>query len=150
MEKFQGKYRIPSSRLQNRDYASRGMYFVTICTQNRTHFFGHIIKPAADSRHFEMNLSEIGIAVESEWIKTPGLRPDMNLTLGEYQVMPNHFHAILIIGENQFNTTGQTKMVRPHSILLKPICLLPQDLTFLLRNQDPNQIHNSFRHWRII
>ena len=104
MEKFQGKYRIPSARLLNWNYASRGMYFVTLCTQDRTHYFGHIIKPAADSRHFEMNLSEIGISVESEWIRTPGLRPDMNLTLGEYQVMPNHFHAILIIGENQFNT----------------------------------------------
>jgi len=105
MEKFQGKYRIPSTRLQSWDYASRGIYFVTLCTKNRIHYFGQIIKNAIDSRHFEMNLSEIGNRVESEWLKTPELRPDMNLTSGEYQVMPNHFHAIVIIGENQFNTT---------------------------------------------
>jgi REP element-mobilizing transposase RayT len=58
-----------------------------------------------DKEHFEMQLSEIGKIVESEWLRTPELRRDMNLELGEYQVMPNHFHAILIIGENQFNTT---------------------------------------------
>ena len=28
----------------------------------------------------------------------------MNLELGEFVVMPNHFHAILIIGENNFNS----------------------------------------------
>lgn len=103
MEKFQGKYRITSARLRNWDYASRGIYFVTLCTKNREHFFGQIIKPMIDKEHFEMQLSEIGKIVESEWLRTPEIRQDMNLELGEYQVMPNHFHAILIIGENQFN-----------------------------------------------
>jgi REP element-mobilizing transposase RayT len=32
------------------------------------------------------------------------MRPDMNLTPGEFIVMPNHFHAIIIIGENKYNT----------------------------------------------
>ena len=31
------------------------------------------------------------------------MRPDMNLQMGEFVVMPNHFHAIIIIGENQYN-----------------------------------------------
>lgn len=105
MGKFQGKYRISSARLRNWDYASRGMYFVTLCTKNREHYFGNIMKPEPGIEHYEMHLSDIGIIMESEWLKTPKIRPDMNLELGEYQVMPNHFHAILIIGENQFNTT---------------------------------------------
>lgn len=104
MEKYQGKYHIASARLRNWDYASCGMYFVTLCTKNREHYFGQIIKSVIDKEHFEMQLSGIGKIVESEWISTPMVRPDMNLELGEYQVMPNHFHAILIIGENQFNT----------------------------------------------
>ena len=37
---FQNKYRIPSARLQNWNYANPGMYFVTICTQNRENQFG--------------------------------------------------------------------------------------------------------------
>ncbi|MDO9256343.1 MAG: hypothetical protein Q7U54_12580 [Bacteroidales bacterium] len=104
MEKFQGKYRISSARLRNWDYASCGMYYVTLCTKNREHYFGQIMKPVIDKGHFEMQLSEIGKIVESEWVRTPEVRQDMNLELGEFQVMPNHFHAILIIGENQFNT----------------------------------------------
>ncbi len=119
MEKFQGKYRISSARLRNWDYASKGTYFVTLCTRNREHYFGNIIKPKPDFEHYEMNLSEIGKILESEWLNTPGIRPDNNLTLGEYQVMPNHFHAILIIGENQFNTIElihetNNKPVNPH------------------------------------
>ena len=104
MEKFQNKYRISSVRLQNHDYGSRGMYFVTICTKNRENYFGKIITSGIDNEHFEMQLSEAGKIVESEWQKTPEVRPDMNLIIDEYQVMPNHFHAILIIGDNQFNT----------------------------------------------
>jgi putative transposase len=104
MEKFQNKYRISSARLQNHDYGSCGMYFVTICTRNRENYFGKIITSGIDNDHFEMKLSETGCIVESEWQKTPEVRPDMNLIIDEYQIMPNHFHAILIIGDNEFNT----------------------------------------------
>jgi len=31
------------------------------------------------------------------------MRPDINLQMGEFVVMPNHFHAIIIIGENEYN-----------------------------------------------
>lgn len=97
MEKFRNKYRIPSARLQSWDYSANGYYFITICTQNREHFFGEIVNG-------QMQLSEIGNIVETEWLKTFDMRPDMNLQMGEYVVMPNHFHAIIIIGNNQYNT----------------------------------------------
>ncbi len=100
-DKFQNKYRIPSARLQNWDYGSNAPYFVTICTKNREHYFGEILDG-------KMVLSEIGKIVESEWIKTPEIRPDMNLQMGEFVVMPNHFHAIIVIGENQYNTIRDT------------------------------------------
>ena len=96
MEKFQNKYRISSTRLQNWDYRWAGAYFITICTQNREHFFGEI-------ENGKMQLSEIGKIAEMEWLKTFELRPDMNLYQGEFVVMPNHFHAIIGIGENEFN-----------------------------------------------
>ena len=50
-----------------------------------------------------MQLSPLGEIVESEWLKTPDLRPDMNLSLGNFVVMPDHFHAIIIIGPNDHN-----------------------------------------------
>ena len=99
MGKYQNKYRIPTARLQTWNYASNAAYFITICTQNRQHSFGEIIDG-------KMEFSTIGFIVEHEWTKTPALRPDMNLELGGYTVMPNHFHAILIIGNNKYNTVG--------------------------------------------
>ncbi len=84
------------------DYGRDAAYFVTICTQYRVHYFGHIIKG-------KMMLSEIGNMVRREWIITPEIRWDMNLTLGAYVVMPNHFHAIIIIGQNRFNTPPGTE-----------------------------------------
>ena len=97
MEKYMNKYRIPPARLQNWDYGWDAAYFITICTKNRECFFGNI---GIDG----IQLSEIGKIVESEWIKTPEIRPDMNLELGAFVVMPNHFHAIIIIGKNKYNT----------------------------------------------
>jgi REP element-mobilizing transposase RayT len=96
MDKFQNKYRISSSRLQNWNYGSPGFYFITICTKNREHYFGEI-------QNDEMLLNELGSFVTSEWMKTLDIRPDMNLELGEFVVMPNHFHGIMMIGENEFN-----------------------------------------------
>ncbi len=95
-EKFRNKYRIPSARMQHWNYQWAGAYFITICTKDRIHFFGEI-------KNGEMKLNEIGEMVQNEWIISPELRPDMNLELGEFVVMPNHFHGILIIGENKYN-----------------------------------------------
>ena len=41
MEKFQNKYCIPSARANWHNY-NGGVYFVTICTKNREHYFGEI------------------------------------------------------------------------------------------------------------
>ena len=51
-----------------------------------------------------MNLSELGKITHSEWLKTIELRPDMNITFGEFIIMPNHFHAIISIGKNKYNS----------------------------------------------
>lgn len=56
-----------------------------------------------------MELSEIGQIVKSEWLKTFEIRPDMNLDMGEYIIMPNHFHAIIGIGDNQYNIQRDTQ-----------------------------------------
>jgi len=51
-----------------------------------------------------MILSEIGEIARSEWLKTPEIRPDMNLKLDEFVIMPNHIHGIIQIGNNEYNT----------------------------------------------
>lgn len=98
-DKFQDKYRITSTRLQNWDYAWDAAYFITICTKNREHYYGEV-------KSGKMVLSELGEIVEKEWLKTFDMRPDMNLTPDVFVVMPNHFHAIVIIGKNKYNSGG--------------------------------------------
>jgi len=101
MKKYQNKYRITSVRALFWNYTWEAAYFVTICTQNRKCWFGEI-KSETNAKPSVL-LSPIGIIVESEWLKTFEMRPDMNLWMGAYVVMPNHFHAIIGIGANAHN-----------------------------------------------
>ena len=113
-EKYKDEYRIPSARATWWNYGRDAAYFVTICTKQKINYFGKI-------NDGKMKLSEIGTIVETEWRKTADLRPDMNLTLGEFVVMPNHFHAIIIIGENQYNNSHyiDTNAVPQNPIITK-------------------------------
>lgn len=90
-DKFQNKYRIPSARLQTWDYRWEGAYFITICTQNRMHYFGEVVNN-------KMNLSRVGILADVFWHEIKN--HSKNITFGEFVVMPNHIHSILIINPN--------------------------------------------------
>ena len=116
---FNNKYRIPPARLQNWNYANEAMYFVTICTQYREHYLGEIMDAnddtddGRDAMHCVstpiLQPTEIGKIAHSEWYKSIEMRPDMNLELGEFVVMPNHIHGIIIIGANEYNTQRGTQ-----------------------------------------
>ncbi len=93
MAKFKNKYRIESNRLQGWDYGSKASYFITICCKDRYSYFGDVQDGA-------MILSDVGMIVCDEWIKTFDIRPNMKLHMGEYVVMPNHFHAVVGIGDD--------------------------------------------------
>jgi putative transposase len=99
MKKFQNKYRIPSARLQNWDYGTNAAYFITICTQNREHFFGKIVQSIVQSElNASLNESELGKIAEKIWIEIPIHFPYSEL--GNFVIMPNHIHGILIINKN--------------------------------------------------
>ena len=87
-EKYQNKYRIQSARLQNWDYGSNAAYFITICTQNREHYFGEI-------ENNKMQLSEIGKMANKYWFEIPEHFPFVKLDA--FVVMPNHIHGIIVI-----------------------------------------------------
>jgi REP element-mobilizing transposase RayT len=100
-----------SIRLKGYDYSQQGLYFITLCCQNRACLFGEV-------KDGQMILNDAGKIVEEEWLKTPQIR--QNTELGEFVVMPNHFHAILEIKycvegvlqyaptENKFKSPSQT------------------------------------------
>lgn len=66
--KYQNKYRSESARLKNWDYGSNGIYFITICTKNRTHYFGEI-------ENKKMVLSEMGKLAHQFWEEIPNYFP---------------------------------------------------------------------------
>ncbi len=89
-KKYKGKYRVKSVRLQNWDYGSNGIYFVTICTKNRQHFFGEISKG-------KMILSETGKIATRFW---NAIKDHFSFViLDEFIVMPDHIHGIIIINK---------------------------------------------------
>jgi putative transposase len=89
-----------TARLKNWNYAASAAYFITIGTANRIQFLGEITKNE-DSNTFIP--TQIGIEANKQWVKIPEIRPDMNIKLGAYQLMPNHLHGIITIGINQYN-----------------------------------------------
>ena len=112
MDKFQNKYRIPSARLQSWDYRWAATYFVTICTEEREHYFGEI-----NSTDNSMQLSNMGVIADVLWHEIPN--HSLNVELGSYVIMPNHIHGILILPENSDETNALS--LRFH-LLLNPIC----------------------------
>ncbi len=107
MEKFNNKYRIPSARLQSWDYGADGAYFITICTQNRRHLFGKVVNG-------EMQLNELGKLAEKYWLEIPN--HFSFIELGNFVIMPNHTHGILIIDVHTPNVQTPKLGVSIHDI----------------------------------
>ena len=102
-----------SIRLKSYDYASEGLYFVTICTQNRECLFG-------DIKNDEMVLNDAGRMVEKWYHKTHEKFPD--IVCHEMIVMPNHFHCIWEnVGLHGASPVGADPCVRPPSNNIRPI-----------------------------
>jgi REP element-mobilizing transposase RayT len=91
-EKFQNKYRIPSARALWHNY-SGGAYFVTVCTQNREHFFGKIVCAAQNDP--QMQLTPIGQWLHENLQNITAHYPYAEIPL--FVVMPNHWHAVVFI-----------------------------------------------------
>ena len=79
-----------SIRLKNYDYSRKGLYFISICTQNRLCLFGEV-------KNDEIILNDAGKTVEKCWLEIPSHFP--HVTLDAFCIMPNHIHGILIIIE---------------------------------------------------
>jgi putative transposase len=87
-----------SIRLKGYDYRQAGLYFITICCEDRVSRFGHI-------ENGIMLLNECGQIACDEWYKLPERYPVIELDI--FQLMPNHIHGIIAI------TVGATLAVAP-------------------------------------
>ncbi len=88
VDRYNGKYRIPSARLKNWDYGSNAPYFVTICTDNKICYFGNF-------KEGKMYLSDLGQLANKYWLEMEKKFPFV--VLDHFIVMPNHVHGIINI-----------------------------------------------------
>lgn len=91
-----------SIRLKGYDYSQEGLYYITVCVQNRECLFGDIVD-------CKITLNDSGELIEKQWLALPDRFP--NVQLHEFVVMPDHFHAILEI----VPTVGAYPCGRPSS-----------------------------------
>jgi putative transposase len=78
-----------SVRLRGYDYASAGMYFVTVCARDRACVFGEVANG-------QVQLSELGETVNRCWVAVGD--HFLEVTLDRWVIMPNHLHGILAVG----------------------------------------------------
>ena len=83
--------RRKAMRLKGYDYAQDGVYFVTICTFDRTCLFG-------DVDAGEVQLNDLGRIVDAEWRASTELRGEIELDM--WTVMPNHVRGIVFIANS--------------------------------------------------
>jgi REP element-mobilizing transposase RayT len=77
-----------SIRLPERDYAQAGVYYVTICTHGREHLLGDVVDGA-------IRFSAYGRIAADWWMKIDD--HFANAALGNYVIMPNHVHGIVVL-----------------------------------------------------
>lgn len=85
-----GFHRRRSIRLRGFDYSRAGVYYVTLCTEDRLCLFGDVVDGV-------MHLNDAGRMADEFMVGLPDRYP--NITVDCHQVMPNHVHAVLIIAD---------------------------------------------------
>ncbi|MDR3314187.1 MAG: hypothetical protein LBS96_06985 [Oscillospiraceae bacterium] len=92
-----------SIRIGKHDYTRSGIYFMTICIQNRECVFCKIANGDAQ-------VTQWGAIALNEWLAAPQHRS--NVVLHEYVLMPNHFHGIVEIAKDKdFNSLDTARRV---------------------------------------
>ncbi|MCI1187326.1 hypothetical protein MON38_07825 [Hymenobacter sp. DH14] len=97
-ELYQDKYRIPSTRLSGYNYGQNGMYFITVCAQNRQPYFGNIEVPNGDWNSSFLQPTEIGKYAAKCWAAIPHFASFVELDA--FILMPDHLHGILIFDKD--------------------------------------------------
>ena len=90
-----------SIRLEGYDYSQAGLYFITICVQNRRHLYGEVIDA-------QMILNDAGWMVDHWYHELENKFHDIKCHA--MVVMPNHFHCIIE------NTGENTETVRAENV----------------------------------
>ncbi len=88
MESISRIHNRRSIRLKGFDYSKAGAYFITVCAQHRKCLLGEITGD-------EMRLNDAGRMIEELWVELAN--KFATVKTGEYVIMPNHVHGIVVI-----------------------------------------------------
>ncbi len=102
-----------SPRLKDYDYTQSGAYFVTLCTHQRHHHFGHITHDGM------MVLSSEGQIAYDYWLTIPDHFPTVELDA--FVVMPNHVHGILVLADRHGGVGGHSSAVSLREAFARPV-----------------------------
>ena len=94
------------NRLKNYDYSQSGIYFITICTNNRKPILSKIENNADTVGANCVRPSAIGLIIEKEILIMDSVYD--NVKVDNYVIMPNHIHLLIRIedsGRTQFAPT---------------------------------------------
>jgi putative transposase len=102
-----------SIRLKGYDYSKAGLYFITLCCQDRLPLFGQIVR--GNNASVQMILNDAGHIADKCWLEIPMHYP--NVILHEYVIMPNHIHGIIeIVGANNHSPITITNNHSPANV----------------------------------
>ena len=100
-------------RIKGFDYGAAGAYFVTICTYNRRCILSRVVGQGFTPAENGVEYTTFGKIAEKQLLLLTERYP--YLRLDKYAIMPNHIHAILILGDN---TAGAS----PRPTLMDIVC----------------------------
>lgn len=93
-----------SRRLKGYDYASTGLYFITLNTENREQLFGEI-------KNGLMLPNDAGLMTQKCWLEIPEHFP--HVALHDFVIMPDHIHGVIEILYNPFDPVVGAKDFSP-------------------------------------
>ena len=105
------------TRIKNYDYSSVGAYFITICTKNRAEILSRIVGDGAHDVP-KIRLTQIGEIVEKYLLSSENIS---NVKIDTYVIMPDHIHAIIVIGKDTNVESGTSKAPSPTNEMLPHI-----------------------------
>ena len=96
------------TRLRGYDYSTPGMYFVTVCVQEKKHLLGRVVG-GGDFDAPQVQLSRYGKILDKYIEQMSGKYP--HIKMENYVIMPNHFHCLIGITEKN----GRSETALPYN-----------------------------------
>ena len=115
-------------RLQNYDYSSNGLYFVTICTEDKKPILSTIVGDDAHIVPKKIVLKDYGKIVEKHINRINTVYD--NISVENYIIMPNHIHLLIFIDEYKNGTMWASSPTKLGSVVRSFKTMVTKEIGF--------------------